>query len=142
MSSDFFGVNDTGSVATFADFYGPGSSDTSRTSEERLLPTGVDTSYGAMSSPQGAVAISTVFEGLRGSIFGKPLTWLFGLILVLVAWKLIEETRGGKEAFTKIRVDGTNMVKIGLMAMIFFVIAKFFATRYDVPGLSAFVRSA
>jgi hypothetical protein len=61
---------------------------------------------------------------------------LFGLVLVLVAWKLIEEHRGGKEAFSKVKVDGTNLIKIGLMATIFLIIARYFFARYSVPGIS------
>jgi len=48
----------------------------------------------------------------------------------------IEEHRGGKEAFSKVKVDGTNLIKIGLMATIFLIIARYFFARYSVPGIS------
>jgi hypothetical protein len=92
--------------------------------------------------PTSAVPVTQVLTGLQGSILGQPITWLFGLVLFLVAWKLIEERRGGAETFQKIRVDGTNTVKIGVTAMVFFIIAKFFARTVSVPGLSPLIQSA
>jgi hypothetical protein len=87
-------------------------------------------------SSSGSVPVTSVLQGLQGSIMASPLAWLWALVLFLVAWKLIEEHRGTKEEFTKIRVDGTNIVKVGVMAVIFLIVVRYFAARYSVPGLS------
>ena len=125
-------------VASVNGFYGPSAQQlfpsTSAASVSAPGSTGTNISTGATSG--GAVPVTAVAQGIQGSIMGQPLTWLFGLVLFLVAWKLIEEHRGGKEAFSKVRVDGTNIIKVGVMAVIFLIIARYFAARYSVPGLS------
>jgi hypothetical protein len=88
------------------------------------------------------VPITTVFGNLYGSVLGQPLTWLFGLIGLLIAYKLIEEHRGGQAAFTEIKIGLNNVVKIGIAAVIFLVIFKFLLTRYQVPGLSSIAAAA
>lgn len=127
-------------LATRADMYGPSSH--SVTSRMSILSGNSSSSSPNVQKGVTAIPVTTLFSNLRGSIMGKPLTWLFGLIGVLIAYKLIEEHRGGKEGFEEIKIGLNNTVKIGLLAMLFFVIAKFIATRYDVPGASAFVRYA
>jgi len=127
-------------IATKADLYGPAAGVT--TLRDGLLNANSLPAGNNVQSTPSAVPITTVFGNLKGSILGKPLTWLFGLIGVLIAYKLIEEHRGGRESFEEIKIGLNNVVKIGLVAMLFFVIAKFLATRYDVPGASSFVRYA
>jgi hypothetical protein len=128
--------------ATLPDFYGPtaaASVGNNTSAASMSLGTGASTNANLSSGPGGAggsVPITTVFANLEGSIFASPLLWLFALVLFLVAWKLIEEHRGGKETFTKIRVDGTNTIKVGLMAVVFLVVIRYFAARYRVPGVS------
>jgi hypothetical protein len=123
--------------ASISDVYGPTASllfpDTA--AGTNMLP-GVSTATNASSVAGGSVPVTSVLQNLQGSVLGQPLVWLFGLVLFLVAWKLIEEKRGGKEAFQKIRVDGTNIIKVGFMAVIFLIIIRYFAARYSVPGLS------
>ncbi|MGH7745878.1 MAG: hypothetical protein ACREQ5_14025, partial [Candidatus Dormibacteria bacterium] len=121
-------------VSTAAQVYGPNAAPSS-------MPQGPQTPSGGGAQVQG-VPVTHLATQLRGSIVAQPLTWLFGLVLFLVAWKLIEEKRGGEEAFEKIRVDGTNVVKVGAMAMLFFIVAKYLTRAYIVPGLSALVQSA
>ena len=129
-------------TATLSDFYGPTATAAAGSSTMgAALPAGpaVATNTNLSSGIGGAggsVPVTSVLAGWQGSILARPLTWLFGLVLVLVAWKLIEEHRGGKEAFSKVKVDGTNLIKIGLMATIFLIIARYFFARYSVPGIS------
>lgn len=126
-------------IATRADLYGPASGMTLR---DTLLSANGTSAGNNVQTTQQAVPVTTVFANLRGSIVAKPLTWLFALVGVLLATKLIEEHRGGQESFEEIKIGLSNVVKIGLMAMLFFVIAKFVATRYDVPGASPFIKYA
>lgn len=126
-------------AASISDIYGPSASALFPSTSAAPITVGGSTGTAMSASGQagaGAVPVTTVLQGLQGSILGQPLTWLFGLVLFLVAWKLIEEHRGGKETFQKIRVDGTNIVKVGIMAVIFLIVVRYFAARYDVPGLS------
>ncbi len=127
-------------AASITDIYGPSASALFPTTAASAAPIGsgvsTGTAVGNAPGAAGSIPITQVGQNLQGSILGQPLTWLFGLVLFLVAWKLIEEKRGGKEAFQKIRVDGTNIVKVGTMAVIFLIIIRYFAARYSVPGLS------
>lgn len=127
-------------IATQADMYGP--SARSATARTTLLSANSASDPNSIQRTQTAIPVTTLLGNLRGSVMGKPLTWLFGLIGLLIAYKLVEEHRGGKESFEEIKLGMNNVVKIGLVAMLFFVIAKFLATRYDVPGASSFIRYA
>lgn len=126
-------------TATRGDLYGPSSqSVTSRT----VFNANASSTAPSVQKTPAAVPVTQLFGNLKGSILGKPLTWLFGLIGVLIAYKLIEEHRGGKEAFEEVKIGLNNTVKIGLLAMLFFVLAKFLATKYEVPGASSFIKYA
>ena len=127
-------------AASITDVYGPSANLLFPTTAAAPIGTGGSTgtnqtSAGSLQGGQ-SVPVTQVLGNLRGSILGQPLAWLFGLVLFLVAWKLIEEKRGGKETFTKIRVDGTNIIKVGTMSVIFLIVVRYFAARYSVPGLS------
>ena len=130
-------------AASITDIYGPSASLLFGNTAAAAAPMGGPVSTGTAQSQgpggTGSVPVTSVLQNLQGSIFAQPLTWLFGLVLFLIAWKLIEEHRGGKEAFSKVRVDGTNIVKIGVMATIFLIIVRYFAARYSVPGVSELV---
>lgn len=88
---------------------------------------------------QSPVPIAQVFSNWQGSFLAAPIVWLLGLVLFLVAWKLIEEHRGGKESFAKIRVDGTNEVKLVFMVLVGFIVLRFMATKISIPGVSSVV---
>lgn len=125
-------------IATKGDLYGPSTGVTWR--DSAVLSS-------SASSPQGSagssgVPVTTLFGNLRASIFAQPITWLFGLVLALVAYKLIEEHRGGQEAFQEVKIGANNIWKIGLMALLFFALARWGASRVNVPGLSSFVLGA
>lgn len=85
------------------------------------------------------VPITSIFSNLKGSILAQPIVWLFALVLFLAAWKLIEEHRGGQEGFSKIRVDGTNLIKSTGMVLLGFIILRFSFTKVSIPGLSPIV---
>lgn len=126
-------------TANINDIYGPSASALFPTTAATPVTAGGSTGTvigAAGAGGAGTIPVTTAFQNLQGSILGQPLTWLFALVLFLVAWKLIEEHRGGKEAFAKIRVDGTNIIKVGLMATIFLIVVRYFAARYSVPGVS------
>jgi len=128
-------------AASITDVYGPSANLMFPSTSAAPLGPGGSTGTnlgagGAVVGGSGAVPVTNVLQGLQGSVLAQPIAWLFGLVLFLVAWKLIEEHRGGKEAFQKIRVDGTNIFKVGLMAVIFLIVIRYFAARYTVPGLS------
>jgi hypothetical protein len=128
-------------IATLQSVYGPGANAVGGTTFA-TTPTGVQGSSPSADTRNTAdlsavpIPITQVFTGLQGSVMGQPLTWLFGLVLLLIAFKLIEEHRGGREAFSEIKLGLNNVVKIGLSAVLFIVVTKFLFTRYDVPGLS------
>jgi hypothetical protein len=129
-------------AASIADIYGPSSSLLFGTTAATAAPIGPGVSSGTATNQgvgTGSIPVTQVLTNLQGSVLASPLAWLLGLVLFLVAWKLIEEKRGGKEAFAKIRVDGTNIIKVGFMAVIFLIIIRYFAARYSVPGLSDLV---
>lgn len=126
-------------AANISDIYGPSASALFPTTAAAPVYVGGSTQTQSSASGiggAGQVPITSALQSLQGTVAGQPLTWLFGIVLVLIAWKLIEEHRGGKETFQKIRVDGTNIVKVGIMAVIFLIVIRYFAARYSVPGLS------
>jgi small-conductance mechanosensitive channel len=128
-------------VASITDIYGPSASLLFPQTQAANPPIGgsTNTQLGANVASSGGVPVTQVLQNLQGSVLGQPIAWLFAVVLFLVAWKLIEEHRGGQEAFTKIRVDGTNIIKVGFMAVIFLIVVRYFAARYTVPGLSDLV---
>lgn len=90
-------------------------------------------------APSSPVPITTLFQNWQGSFLGAPVVWLAGLVLFLVAWKLIEEHRGGRENFSKVRVDATNEVKLVFMVLVGFIVLRFLMTKISIPGLSSVV---
>ena len=132
-------------TATLSDFYGPtAAASAGSTTAGASLPVGAGASTNTNLSSGiggggGSVPVTSVLSGWEGSILARPIVWLFGLVLVLVAWKLIEEHRGGKHTFQKIRVDGTNTIKVGMMAVIFLICVRYVFARYSVPGISDLV---
>jgi hypothetical protein len=136
-------------IATLGQVYGPSAAGSAQTTA--VAPTnqanaqagdvngGTSTSLPS-SSPVGT--ISNVLPSLDGTVFGLPMTWLAVLVAFIIGWKLVEEKRGGEEAFAKVRVDGTNAIKMAFMVGIVFIVAKYFARAYTVPGLSSLVLSA
>lgn len=103
-------------------------------------PSNGNTGSPANGDTSGApVPITSLFANLKGSIIAQPIVWLFALVLFLVAWKLIEEHRGGQEGFSKIRVDGTNLIKSTGMVLIGFIVLRFGFTKVSIPGLSPIV---
>jgi uncharacterized membrane protein len=127
-------------IATQADMYGPSMGGTVATSELHLP--GAMTSAAGTGATGQAIPVTQLFTNLRASIFGQPITWLIGLVLFLVAYKLIEEHRGGREAFEEIKIGGNNIVKVTFMVLLGFFFLRFILTRYEIPGLSPFVHFA
>lgn len=94
-------------------------------------------------SSQYSIQVVPVLQGLQSSFLAYPFTWLVLAVGLIIAYKLIEEHRSKtKTEFSELKVGGNNFVKVGLMVLIFFAIAKFLFTKYNVPGLSAFVKYA
>ena len=122
-------------TTSLSDVYGPSANLLSPSTSAATNVTPGSTGTG-LSSSTGSVPVTQVLQNLQGSIAGRPVFWLFALVLFLIAWKLIEEHRGGEAAFQKIRVDGTNIIKVGVMAVIFLIVLRYFAARYSVPGLT------
>lgn len=92
------------------------------------------------SSGQGQpIPVTTVFGNLKNSIFSQPLTWLAGFVLFLIGWKLLEEKHGVSEDFKDVKIGVSNWFKIGIMMVLFFAVAKFLTTKYDIPGFSKLV---
>lgn len=126
-------------IAQRADLYGPSAGLTMRETTLSNTPAtgGNETQTGTSSVQQ-----TSLFPALAGSIFSKPIVWLFGFIGVLIAYKLIEEHRGTREEFQEIKVGLNNVVKVTLMVLVGFAIVKFLSQRYSVPGVSPFLTYA
>lgn len=126
-------------VASVTSIYGPSAQAMFATPAAAATDT---RSVNAPAASAPAIPITTIGANLRSSILGQPVLWLFGLIGLLVLYKLIEEKRGTREEFSEIKVGLSNVVKIGLSAVVFIVVTKFLFTRYDVPGLSSLFKAA
>ena len=76
-------------AASISDIYGPSASALFPTTASSSVPMGGTTGTNVTTAPQGggapSVPVTSVLQGLQGSILGQPLTWLFGLVLFLVA---------------------------------------------------------
>jgi hypothetical protein len=136
-------------IATLGQVYGPSAAGASPTTA--VTPVNTATSQAgdvnggtstSLPSASGIGTITKVLPSLDGTVFGLPMTWLAVLVAFIIGWKLVEEKRGGEEAFAKVRVDGTNAIKMAFMVGIVFIVAKYFARAYTVPGLSSLVLSA
>jgi hypothetical protein len=126
-------------VAAASRIYGPNADLTVPSTASGALSNGNTGAAANGETSSAPVPITNVLQGWQGSIMAQPIVWLFGLVLFLVAWKLIEEKRGGAETFAKIRVDGTNLVKVTGLALLGFIILRFTFTKVSVPGLSTTV---
>lgn len=123
-------------IATLQSVYGPQANPTLSSGQMAInSPLGASQTQ----SGQQAVPVTSLFPALSKSFLARPVYWLVGFVLFLVAWKLLEEHRGGREAFTELKIGGQNMFKVGIMALIFFAIVRLLATRYSIPGASPFV---
>lgn len=126
-------------VAAASRVYGPNSN---LTVGQGVLPANSNGNTGSPANgatTAAPVPITNLFANLKGSILAQPVVWLFAIVLFLVAWKLIEEHRGGQEGFSKIRVDGTNLVKATGMVLLGFIILRFTFTKISIPGISPVV---
>lgn len=83
--------------------------------------------------------VSQVASNLQNSMLDNPLLWLGGIVAFFALWKMVEEKRGGHEAFSEMKIGGTNILKVGGLAFAFAIILKFLTRRYLVPGLSPLV---
>lgn len=126
-------------VATRSDVYGPSAGLDMRQTTLAAVPA-ADGSKTA--TTQQKATQTALFPALAGSIFAKPVLWLFGFIGILIAYKLIEENRGSREEFQEIKVGLNNVVKVTLMVLVGFAIVKFLSQRYNVPGVSPFLTYA
>jgi hypothetical protein len=128
-------------IASRADLYGPSTGAALATTQFKA-PTGAAASGSATRTPQSAIPVTQLLPQLQASIVAQPILWLFGLIGILIGYKLIEEKRGSAEEFSEVKVGLNNTVKVGLMVMLFFVAMKFLTQRYSIPGVSSFVQYA
>lgn len=106
-------------------------------------------SYSLPNAPQSAgpsasQPISTIqlFGNLKSSFLAAPITWLGATVLVLIGWKLLEESRGEHEGFEEVKIGISNWFKIGVMMILFFAVARFISTKYDLLGASKLVNYA
>lgn len=127
-------------TVTVGDVYGPNAGPAfaqQATVSNMPAPAGATRNQG--SNP---VPVVTIFGNLKNSFVGQPLTWLVAFIFILWGYKEIEERRGGREAFDEIKIGLNNFWKIGLMALLMFAAVHFLSDRYNIPGLSPFLKYA
>src|SRR5690242_14388004 len=72
---------------------------------------------GVANNATAGMPITQLFAGWYGSVLAQPLVWLFGLIGILILYKLLEEHLGGREVFAEMKIGLNNFVKVGLMAV-------------------------
>lgn len=106
-------------VASLTSLYGP-SAQPIFAPNAPVAPTnlGVQGSKPAQGATAAPIPVTQLFSGWKNSIMSQPALWLFLLVGVLVAYKLIEEQRGTAEKFQEIKIGLHSIVKIGLMAVI------------------------
>lgn len=81
-------------------------------------------------------------NGGMGGVIGKPLSWWFVLVALLVALMWTAQRYGSEgEAFKNVRLSVYNIVVISLAAMIGFGAFKVIFGRFKVPGLSDYVQA-
>ena len=83
----------------------------------------------------GAVATS-------GGVVGRPLTWWFVLVILLVALMWTAQRFGSEaEQFKSVKLSLYNVLVISLAALVGFGVFKAIFGRFQVPGLSDYVQA-
>lgn len=80
--------------------------------------------------------------GNGGGVFGKPLSWWFVLVALLVGLMWAAQRYGSVgEDFKNVKLSVYNIVVISLAAMIGFGAFKVIFGKVRVPGLSDFIQA-
>jgi len=80
--------------------------------------------------------------GNGGGVFGKPLSWWFVLLVLLVGLMWGAQRFGSEaEQFKNVRLSVYNIVVISLAAMIGFGAFKVIFGKVRVPGLSDYIQA-
>lgn len=78
----------------------------------------------------------------NGSMTGRPLTWWFVLVILLVALMWTAQRFGSEaEQFKSVKLSLYNIIVISLAAMVGFGLFKAIFGRFQVPGLSDYVQA-
>jgi len=77
-----------------------------------------------------------------GGVVGRPLTWWFVLVILLVALMFTAQRFGSEaEQFKSVKLSLYNILVISLAAMVGFGLFKAIFGRFQVPGLSDYVQA-
>lgn len=90
---------------------------------------------------EGVDEVSDVQANPGGGVFGKPLAWWGILVVLLVAlmWTAKRAGQGGE--FSNIKLSVYNILTIALAAAVGFGFLKVVFSRFNVPGLSTYVKA-
>lgn len=124
-------------ISTQGDVYGPSAGLAKGQSSLSAPSVAPGTQTGAALSQK--MPIMQVASNMQNSVLDNPILWLGAIVAFFALWKMVEEKRGGHEAFREIKIGGTNIVKVGGLAFAFAIILKFLTRRYIIPGLSPLV---
>lgn len=93
-------------------------------------------------APGSEVAPPGASGGNGNGVFGKPLSWWFLLVVLLVALMWTAQRFGSVgEDFKNVKLSVYNIVVISLAAMIGFGAFKVIFGKFKVPGLSDYVQA-
>lgn len=95
---------------------------------------------GAIAAPAAQADNSPAANGNGGGLFGRPFTWWFVLVALLIALMWGAQRFGSEgEDFKNVRHSLYNVAIISLAAMIGFGLFKVIFGKLRVPGLSDYV---
>lgn len=87
-------------------------------------------------NPSG-VSASVDTSGVAEQVKGNSLIWWLGLAAIFIATTFAIEKFDTGSTFGNVKLSFYNVVVIGLNAVLFIALAKAFALKVKVPGLSA-----
>lgn len=95
---------------------------------------------GAQGSGDAAQALTDMPAAVSGGALGKPFSWWFVLVAMLVALMYAAQRFGSQsEEFRTIRLSVYNVLVIALSATIGIAFFKVVFSRWQVPGLTPLI---
>lgn len=85
---------------------------------------------------------TNVAPGLSGTAAGHPVSWYFGILVILVILKYVSEAAGDKGEFKDVKIGFLNIVTITFSAILGLIFLKWVFGMFRVPGLSDIVLAA
>jgi hypothetical protein len=127
-------------IATVGGTYGPDAGPSFYMAYGENKPTGTTTAAALTADQQGGgnapIQVVQLGPWANHPVFGKPLAWFLGLVGVLALYSYLEQKHLPTEKLGIVKIGLGNLFRVGLLAVVFLVLAKMIFAKYQIPGFS------